>query len=360
MKTPRYALAALLALSGALSAADLVTWSLLEPGKTMGSFADDAGGKAEATLVDGPAKDQKALKLSANLAKWGGVWAGVQVKDLSQAGGLRFKARSPQTVRLMFSVNDAKKIQVEAPFEVKGGDWQEFTIPMANFRKSAWQQPDAPKDGEFDAANVMGMSVSTGKAGKVELLMGSVAVVKGAVVGQTGIQDGSGKDGALKVQDFEDMQSGTYGTFADEKGSKITLAHVAGEAGKGMQFQAQMAEGGWCGAWLRAGTAWGGQDWRGAKRITLRVKSDAPISLELAFNDATQSAYVAPPVSAEGKGWQTLTVDFAGFTLNPYYQPPQAKKGAAQDLSKVEAFNINVKSAGASSFVVDDVVLYKK
>lgn len=360
MKTPRIALAALLALSGALGAADLVNWSALEPGKSMGSFADEAG-KAEAALADGPAKGQKALAFKADVSKWGGAWAGVQMKDLSQAGGLRFKAKADKTVRLMVSLNDGKKIQAQAAIQVKAGDWQEFTVPMASFKKSAWQPADAPKDGSFNPADVTGFSVSVGGAGKYSLGLGPVAVVTGAVVGQTGLQDGSGKDGALTVQDFEALENGAYGSFVDDKGGKVALAVVAGDAGKALQFQSELAEGGWGGAWLRAGEAWGGQDWSGAKRITLRVKSDAPVSVELAFNDANQNAYVAPAVnSAAGKGWQVLEVPFAGFQLNPYYQPPQAKKGAALDLGKIETFNINVKTMGKASFLVDDVVLYKK
>jgi hypothetical protein len=108
---------------------------------------------------------------------------------------------------------------------------------------------------------------------------------------------------------------------------------------------------------MRAGQAWGGQDWSAGKSLTLRVQAAAPVDLELAFNDANQNAYLAPAVHYDGKGWQTLTVPLAGFQLNAYYQPPEAKKGAPLDLSHIETFNIGVKTTGQGRFLVDDVSL---
>lgn len=362
MKHPWILATALLGLTGTLSAANLVDWGHFEQGKDLGAYADDGASTISAKQVEGPAKGQKALRMDASLAKWGGVWANVQGQDLSQAGGLRFKAKAGQPGQLTVSLVDAKKAQVEAVISVKAGDWQGFAIPMSLFHKSAWQAPEAPKDGVFDPAHLSGLNLSPRAPGEHSFSVGPIEIVNGPVEGKTGLMDGSGKDGALMVQDFEDLQAGAFGTFQDDKtGCTIKLQMVdGGRSGKAAQFDDDLKDGGWLGAWMRAGDSWGGQDWSGAKSLHLWVKSSAPTSLELAFNDANQNAYLAPAVQTQGHGWEALVVPFDGFKLNEYYQPAQAKKGAPLDLSHIDSFNIGVKSPGKGSFLVDDVILYKK
>jgi hypothetical protein len=357
----RWVLGTLLALAGGLNAGDLIDWNSVELGKGAGSYADEEGGKVGLKLVEGPSKGQKALQVTADFKHWGGAWAYAGDTDLSKASGLRFKAKAAQGAHLLVSLTDHKKVQVEATVRVQAGDWQDFALPMALFKKSAWQQPEAPKDGAFDPSKVTTLNLSPRGAGKSGFSVGPLSIATGPLEAATGMMDGFGKDGALLVQDFEGLGTGAYGTFVDEAGSKLGLALKAGERGQGLAFSSQQAEGGWSGAWMRAGDAWGGQDWRGAKRITLRVKSGKPVALQLAFNDAKQNAYISSDVTAEGgKGWQTLELPFSSFTLNPYYQPPQAQKGAALDLSHIETFNISVRTPGKAEFVVDEVVLFKK
>lgn len=362
MKTQTFLAAGLLALAVAAPAAELQSWDPMETGKTIGLYADTEGSKIEFKQVDGPAAGQKAVKLSADIKKWGGIWSNANGKALSAASALQFKAKAKGTGQLMVSLTDAKKIQVEATIRVMAGDWQDFSLPLSLFHKAAWQQPDAPKDGAFDPATVAGFNLSPRSAGTYEFTVGPVSIVDGAVDARTGMMDGSGKDGVLLVQDFEGMEAGAYGTFQDNKtGCLVKMSIVdGGKSGKGAQLDFDIKADGWGGAWMRTGDSWGGQDWSGAKSLKLMVKSGAPVELELAFNDANQNAYLAPSVTTAGKGWQELEVPFSGFHLNEYYQPPQAKKGAALDLSHVEAFNIGVKTVGKGSCIVDDVKLLKK
>jgi len=114
--------------------------------------------------------------------------------------------------------------------------------------------------------------------------------------------------------------------------------------------------------WLRCGDDWGGQDWRGAKSLELEVYSEEIISFEIGFNDANQNAYTvvaSPASSTTGRGWQILTIPFNSFQLNPYYQPPGGKKGAPQDLSRIETFNLAPKTSGNHSFKIREVTIRK-
>lgn len=355
--------ALLLSLAAMAGAAPLQDWSHFELKKDLGTYADEKGSSVKVAQVDGPAGGQKAVHLSADLAQWGGMWARALTQDLSQATALRFKAKAKKGGQLLLSLMDAKQVQVDATVLVLGGDWQEFTVPLSLFKKSAWQMPEAPKDGVFDAADLKSLNLSPRAVGKSEFTVGPISTVSGKVEAQTGLQDGTGPDGALKVQDFEAIET-AYGTFQDDKTPcKVTMKVVDDPDKKGGQvcrIDYKLDPKGWGGAWMRAGQTWGGQDWSGGKTLKLRVRSDAPVDLELAFNDANQNAYTAPAVHYDGKGWQTLAVPMAGFHLNEYYQPPESKKGAPLDLGRIESFNIGVKSSGSGRVYVDDVVLYKR
>ena len=83
------------------------------------------------------------------------------------------------------------------------------------------------------------------------------------------------------------------------------------------------------------------------------------MQLELAFNDANQVSYTSLALATTGSGWQEVSVPFSSFAVNPYYQPPKAKKGAALDLSHVEAFNFGIKTMGKGTFKIDDVTIGK-
>ncbi len=352
----------LMALAAGLGAATLQDWSGVEIGRTVGTYDDGKGSKVSLDLVKGPEKGSRALRMRDDLVQWGGFWSVVEQGDLTGDTALRFKAKADPTGRYTVMLTDAQKNQVQAEVRVGATGWQTFTLPLDRFKKSPWTLPDAPKDGHFDASHVVNLVVSPERKGSTELELGPVELLQGKVEAETGLRDGSGPDGILAVQDFESLGTG-YGTFQDDKtGCKVSLEAVPDPDRKGNtvgRIRYDLKEGGWLGVWMRTGDAWGGQDWSAGKYLTLKVKSDKPVDLQLAFNDANQNAYVGPTLHADGTGrWQTLKAPLSLFKLNPYYQPKDAKKGAPLDLSHIDTFNLGVESPGEGSFLVDEVLLH--
>lgn len=362
MKKSLWMAMALGALSAGAGAAALQDWAHLEQGKDYGTYTDKAGSTLEASVVEGPAKGEKAVRLTSQLVQWGGLWATTAQGLGGPAAGIRFKAKAEAPGVLMVSLTDDRQLQVEARVRVKAGAWQDFELPLSAFSKASWQDPEAPKAAVFDPAKVKGLNLSPRTVGASAFTVGPVAVVEGKATAKTGFAS-DGKAGALVMQDFEALEASAMGPFSDEKlGSKVALALKDEEGRKGNKVAVidyDLKPGGWCGYWMRAGDDWNGQDWTGAKSVELRVHSREPIVLELAFNDANQNAYLSTAGTTAGKGWETLKVPFSSFVLNPYYQPPQSKKGAALDLSHVETFNVAPKTEGKHAFKLDDILLQK-
>jgi hypothetical protein len=160
------------------------------------------------------------------------------------------------------------------------------------------------------------------------------------------------------AQDFESLGAGAFGTYVDEKGSKMEASMVAdGKSGQVAQIAYDLKDGGWGGMWARVGDGWKGMDWSKAKTLNLRVESSQPETLSVAFNDANQVAYTVDLPTTKGKGWETLSIPMGAFEVNKYYQPPQAKKAAVLDLSRIESFNVGLHNAGKGSIKVDDLTL---
>ena len=353
---------ALLTLALALSpcaahATDLQDWLTLD--HSVGVYSDSAASTVVLSSVDGPAKGQKAVQVKASIIQWGGLWAAtlVEPSDLSKVGGLHFRAKATTAVMLVVGLKDDKKIQAETAIRILPGEWQDFDLPLSSFKKGPWQEPDAPKDGAFDAAKVTGLNFSPGHNGKADFTLGPISIVSGKVTAKTGLMQHQSKDGQALAQDFEALEVGSFGTYVDDKGSKLEVSMVADGDNHVMAMSYDIKEGGWCGAWMRVGDGWGGMDWSSAKTLSLRVKSERPEQLSFAFNDANQCAYTVDLPITQGKGWETLSVPMKAFKLNEYYQPPQAKKGAALDLTHIESCNVGLRTPGKGSVKVDDVAL---
>ncbi len=165
--------------------------------------------------------------------------------------------------------------------------------------------------------------------------------------------------GPILIQNFSDIDpkdSKNDGTFQDTNGSKIALS-VKGKAPKTyLVIDYTLAQGGYCGLWCRAG----GKDWNGVdltkvKAINVSIYCKSPVVLGLALKDKTNNQYVAQTPSTKGGGWETVSVPMDSFKLDPYYTPPDAKKGAPTDFSKVTTFNIQPQSVGTFSVAVNNV-----
>ena len=75
-----------------------------------------------------------------------------------------------------------------------------------------------------------------------------------------------------------------------------------------------------------------------------------------ALNDNNNNQYVADSPLTKGGGWETISVSLSSFELDPYYTPLEAIKGAPRDFSKVLTFQIQPKSVGNFTFMVESVI----
>ena len=349
---------ALAAAPWAAQAAELQDWSVFD--QNLGPYSDSAASKVTLDQIDGPTKG-KAIRINADLVKWGGAWANTlnMPSDLAKATGLHFMAKAAGPGTLIFGLKDSKKVQAQVAVRVKAGDWQDFNVPLSLFKRSEWQDPEAPKDAPLDLTLIQGLNLSPYANGKSQFSVGPVGILTGKVTAKTGLMQDARSDGQQLAQDFEDLEVGAYGTYVDDKGSKLDVT-MQDEAGKKnnrvASFKYDIKDGGWAGAWMRVGDEWGGVNWKGAKTLSLRVNTSSPAQLTIAFNDNNQVAYVADLPATQGKGWETFSLPLSAFEVNKYYQPPQAKKGAAQDLSHLESFNIGFKSGQKGSVQIDDLL----
>ena len=76
------------------------------------------------------------------------------------------------------------------------------------------------------------------------------------------------------------------------------------------------------------------QDWTRGHALAFRVKPDSAVKLSVSFLDRNRVAYTTW-VELQPNTWQRVSIPFAEMRPNPYFQPPDAKTGAAIDVSEV-------------------------
>ena len=351
---------ALWGLAAVVSAGVLQDWSKLDMTSGAGAFTDAKGSKVTFALVPGPAEGQKAIEMTSNLTEWGGIWATFD-QNLSKVKALRFKAKSSVPGYLMVGLNDTQKVQYITTVKVASSDWTEFVVPLSYFKKTPWPMEGAPKDTDLNFSKINALVFQPQAIGASTLAVGNVAGVTGKFKAELGYPGPDSKE--VLIQDFSMLDKNAYGPFADDKsGTKISVSIEKDPGittGSAAKFKYSMKPDGWCGYWMRAGDQWGGQDWTGAKRVTCKIYSTEPLFIEIGFNDGNQNAYVAHFPQTQGKGWETLSIPFEKFDLNEFYQPTDAKKGAAQDLSHIETFNIAPHTSGDHTFGMGELILEK-
>ncbi len=347
-------------IAAACGAGVLQDWSSALPGTGAGVFTDKEGSTITLAPAEGPKAGERALKLTAHIVQWGGAWATFNAgkeADLSKIREVRFAARASQPEIVKIGFIDSQKIQYTAALRVVSDDWREFTVPLSLFHRDPYQMPGAPKDKPLDWSRIQSLQFIPQIHGDFTFEAGPLSTLKEKVKAETGT---GAPEGTLLVQDFTFLDKSACGPFTDGKGSSIALELKRGDGGIGLaDFQYKLKLGGWDGYWMRAGDVWGGQDWTGAKDMVLEVYSETPLEFNLGFNDAGQCAYVAQSPPTKGKGWEKIVIPFDYFKLNPYYQPPEAKKGAALDLSHIETFNLAPVTAGEHEFRVRKITLIK-
>jgi len=334
----------------------LQDWTSIGPGFA-GAFADKDGSTLDLSTAPGPVPGEKALSIKAHIVNWAGLWSALDM-DLSGKGALRFMAKSSRPQILEVGLMDRNKVKYTVEIRVRADNWKEFVLPLSLFRKGAYQMTEAPLDQTLDWPQIRTLQFQPQIRGDSTLLVGPVSLQKGKVKAETGVPE---EKNTLLVQDFAFLDKTAYGPYTDGKTSttiQLTLEKDPQEEGAQLaHFQYDLKAKGWAGYWMRAGDVWGGQDWNGAKAFTLKVSASEPLKFQIGFNDTNQNAYVAEIAATRGNGWEKLSIPFSQFKLNPYYQPPGAKKGLPQDLSNVETINIAPETEGRHDFQAKEIVI---
>jgi hypothetical protein len=266
-------------------------------------------------------------------------------------------------------LKDAYNMQYISNFQVAAGDWAPVTIAVSSFIKDPYYTPsDAVTGHPMDLSKTTGMNLASHIVGAAVIEVGPVSTDKGggAANASAGASAASApaaaapavsNGSAVVVSDFSTDDPKTYGTFQDSNGSSYVVSFKTGPKKKYLFVTYNYVNGGYCGMWCRAGQTWDGISLVGAKNLTLTVFSKDPVVLGLALKDKNNNQYVAEAPSTKGGGkWENITVSLDSFKLDPYYTPPDAVKGAAQDFSLVKTFNIQPKTVGKFVFAVDKVV----
>lgn len=344
--------------SGAFAAV-LQDWSVVKPKDNMGTYMDTKGTKLSLSQVSGPAEGEKALRLSGNIVEWAGAWV-LAKGDLSKTGSLKLQAKAASPCILRVCLMDGQKTQVTADIRVTSEGWSSFSLPISAFRPTKYPDKEAPKNAKIDLAKIETIQIQPQGNGAMDLAVGPVMTASDKISKTGMVVVGNGR---LVVQDFVLLGKNAFGTFADKESNSRMTMEVVKDGDNGERagvFQYNIPSCGWCGSWLRAGETWDGQDWRGYKSLKFQVYSEEPIALKFGFNDANQNAYEAKAPKTQGKGWETISIPMPSFALNEYYQPEEARKGAALDLSRIETFNVGPETKGKHSFKLKNLELLKK
>jgi len=346
------------------------SWKVID-GANTGTYADSNGSKVSFTVAEGPKSGEKAIKIDADLKTGGylGIWHNISA-DLSKAGAIRFKAQSTVAGEVQIAVLDNNKVQYIAKFPVTTA-WTDVTLNLSTLQKDPYYTPpDAILGKPMDLSVVKGMNFAPQAPGPSVLSIGPVVWLEGLVnaaapAGAAAVAEAPKGTGAkVTLQEFAASEAGTSGTYADSTGSKIEYAtkdaKKKGNAkDKMLSVNYTLVKGGYCGIWYRAGDVWDGVDCAGAVAIEMTVYSSKPMMIGMALKDKTNNQYVADGPMTKGGKWETVTIPVGSFVKDPYYTPPEAIKGAPQDLSQVKTFNIVPKTEGEATFAIDKIVVVK-
>lgn len=331
-----------------------------ESGSNTGSYLDSKGSKMAIATEAGPQTGQTALKLTYTLMAGGncGIWHNL-ANDLSKDGYLKFMAKAAVACNEGIALKDANNVQYVTTFPV-GTAWAQVNIPFASFKKDPYYTPpDAVLGHPMDLTHTTSMNFQPGVTGTNVLWIGPIETAQGAAPAQAAVAaSGSAPAGSVVVQDFSSFDDKSGGTFQDSKGSSFTFKTVDNANKPGSKFLVisyNLSAGGYCGMWVLAGNGTG-VDLSSTKTFNLLVYTKAPIAISLALKDKNNNQYDAVTPTSKGGVWENFSIPLDSFTLDPYYTPPDAVKGAPKDFSKVTTFNLQAKTEGKFGFAVASVI----
>ncbi|GEM_PF-1214661 len=347
----------------AAQAAPIVPWTSWLLGENIDVVTDTKGTKIKIAQAEGPQAGEKALKVTASLGEWGGVWVEAKT-DWTTVRALTFKAKASAPGLIEVALIDTHKVRYVCKVRVVSDEWEEFTLPLTAFRPTEYPAPGVSKNTPLDLSAIHQVQLSPWTAGTTTYWVGPLSSALPNAKTFTGMPEVTVEKGELVVQDFLLLDKRSYGPFTD--GREKTLSRMEVERDpeqKGSAVgvvQYEVDDKGWCGLWIRCGIDWGGQDWRGGNTLRLVYKSDDEIPLEIGFNDRNQNAYVTyANLKETGDEWRKVEVPLKAFRLNREYQPKEGRAGSPLDLSRIETFNVKPLLSGEHEFRLKEVVVLK-
>jgi len=98
-------------------------------------------------------------------------------------------------------------------------------------------------------------------------------------------------------------------------------------------------------------------NWTFGKSIVFNARAEHAIKLSVSFLSRNRVAYTSWTELRAGE-WQTVRIRLAELRPNPYFQPPDARKGAPLDVSEVTRIGIAPQDAGAGRLSIGQLVLF--
>lgn len=157
------------------------------------------------------------------------------------------------------------------------------------------------------------------------------------------------------VADIRTYQSGLAGVHAANRRVQLSLARdqsVPGEAVLIVDYPVPTDDP--AGRDVRCDAE--SHDWSGGRAIAFQIKPSHALRLSVSFLDRNNVVYTTW-AELQGDVWQPVRIGFDDLRPNPYFQPPDAKRGSPLDVSDVKfiAFAPQDRTSGRlaiSKFVV--------
>jgi hypothetical protein len=98
-------------------------------------------------------------------------------------------------------------------------------------------------------------------------------------------------------------------------------------------------------------------NWSTGKSIVFNARAGQAIKLSVSFMDRNRVVYTSWTELRAGE-WQTVQIRLSEIRPNPYFQPPDAKRGAPLDVSEVTRIGVAPQDPGAGRLAIGQLVLF--
>jgi hypothetical protein len=100
------------------------------------------------------------------------------------------------------------------------------------------------------------------------------------------------------------------------------------------------------------------RDWSTGHAVIVRVRPTQAIRVSISFLDRNRVAYTTW-FQLRAAVWQTLRIPFSDFKPNPYFQPPDARRGAALDVTDVSGIGLAPQGPAAGRLAISGIFVVR-